>query len=305
VNQPNPDARQQFKVETNNYSAEFGRASGAVINATIKSGTNQFHGELWEFNRNTILNATGFFKPVGGGTLPFNQNQFGGAIGGPILKDKMFFFADYEGFRRVSHPLQFATVPTTAMTQGNFSAYGVAIANPLTGAPAPNGVIPASQYSPIAGAVLGALPAPNLPGLSNNYESAPADTIYNDKGDFRYDYFISPKFTAFARYSQFDTRIFSPPNIPGPDGGNANGNVYVKTKQAVAGVTWSISPTSILEARLGVDYTQGGKTPAPLGSSTQSFTIPGEPTDASLAGGLFSVGLSGFSSLGRQSSNPQ
>jgi Carboxypeptidase regulatory-like domain/TonB dependent receptor/TonB-dependent Receptor Plug Domain len=305
VIQPNPDALQQFKVESNNYSAEFGRASGAVVNATIKSGTNQYHGELWEFLRNTDLNAVGFFKPVGGGTLPFNQNQFGAAFGGPVKKDKSFFFADYEGFRRVYHPLQFATVPTPAMDQGDFSAYGLPIENPLTGATFNSGVIPQSQYSPIAGAVLAALPTPNLPGLSNNYESAPADSIYNDKGDFRFDHYLSSNFTLFARYSQFDTRIFSPPNIPGPDGGNANGNVYVKTKQGVAGATWTISPSSILEARLGIDYTRGGKTPSTLGSSTTGFTIPNEPTDPSLAGGLFSVGLSGFSSLGRQSSNPQ
>jgi carboxypeptidase family protein/TonB-dependent receptor-like protein len=304
VIQPNPDALQEFKVESNNYSAEFGRASGAVINASLKSGTNQFHGEVWEFNRNTVVNAVGFFKPVGGGTLPFNQNQFGGALGGPILKEKMFFFADYEGFRRVSHPLQFATVPTTAMDQGNFSAYGLPITNPLNGSTYANGIIPQSQYSPIANAVLQALPAPNLPGLSNNFESAPADTIFNDKGDLRYDAFVSPKLSVFARYSQFDTRIFSPPNIPGPAGGNANGNVGVKTKQGVAGTVWTISPTTILEARLGIDYTIGGKTPSTLGLSTPGFMIPGEPT-GSLSGGLFSVGLSGFSALGRQSSNPQ
>ncbi|MDE3198387.1 MAG: TonB-dependent receptor, partial [Acidobacteriota bacterium] len=216
-----------------------------------------------------------------------------------------FFFADYEGFRRVSHPLQFASVPTPAMDRGDFSAYGAAIANPLNGAAAPGGIIPKSQYSPIAAAVLSALPAPNLPGLTNNYESSPSDTIYNDKGDFRYDYFISPKVSAFARYSQFDTRIFSPPSIPGPAGGNSNGNAYVQTKQAVAGVTWAIDATSILEARLGIDYTRGGKTPATLGAPTTGFSIPNQPTDPSLAGGLFSVGLSGFSSLGRQSSNPQ
>ncbi len=305
VIQPNPDALQEFKVETNNYSAEFGRASGAVISAAIKSGTNQFHGELWEFLRNTKLNATGFFKPVGGGTLPFNQNQFGGALGGPVKKDKLFFFADYEGFRRVYHPLQFATVPTPAMARGDFSAYGAPIANPLTGAVFSNGIIPQSQFSPVAAAALAALPAPNLPGLSNNYSSSPADTISNDKGDFRGDYYLNSKVTLFARYSQFDTRIFNPPNIPGPAGGNANGNVYVKTKQGVAGATWTISPTSILEARLGVDYTLGGKTPSTLGAPAAQFTIPNEPTDPSLAGGLFSVGLSGFSSLGRQSSNPQ
>jgi hypothetical protein len=305
VIQPSPDALQQYKVETNNYSAEFGRASGAVINATIRSGANQFHGELWEFVRNTDLNAVGFFKPVGGGTLPFNQNQFGAAFGGPVRKDKMFFFADYEGFRRVSHPLQIASVPTPAMDQGNFSGSGLTIENPLNGHTFANGIIPQSEFSPIAAAVLNSLPAPNLPGTSNNYESAPADTTYNDKGDFRYDYFISSKVTLFARYSQFDTRIFSPGSIPGPAGGNANGNVYAKTEQGVTGATWTISPTSILEARLGIDYTLGGKTPSTLGLNTPQFTIPGEPTGASLAGGLFSVGLSGFTALGRQSSNPQ
>ena len=82
VIQPNPDALSEFKVETDNYSAEFGRAPGAVLNASIKSGTNQFHGELWEFNRNTVFNAEGFFRPVTG-NLPFNQNQFGGALGRP------------------------------------------------------------------------------------------------------------------------------------------------------------------------------------------------------------------------------
>ncbi len=110
VIQPNPDALAEFKVETNNYSAEYGRSSGAVINATIKSGTNQLHGELWEFVRNTEFNATGFFKPVGGVKPAFNQNQFGAAAGGPIKKDRMFVFGDYEGFRRVFHPIQFATL---------------------------------------------------------------------------------------------------------------------------------------------------------------------------------------------------
>src|SRR5262249_25993166 len=211
VIQPNPDALPMYKVETNNYSAEFGHASGAVINASIKSGGNQYHGEVWEFLRNTDLNAVGFFKPVGGGTLPFNQNQFGAAFGGPIKKDKMFFFADYEGFRRVYHPLQIASVPTAAMDQGDFSAFGAPIVNPLNGHLFTNGIIPQSEWTPVAGPVLSSLPAPNLPGITNNFESAPADTIYNDKGDFRYDYFVGPRLSLFARYSQFDTRIFSPP----------------------------------------------------------------------------------------------
>jgi hypothetical protein len=303
VMQPSPDAIQQFKVETNNYSAEYDHAAGAVINVTIKSGTNQIHGSLWEYNRNTVLNAVGFFKPLNG-TLPFNQNQFGAAAGGPIVKNKLFVFGDYEGFRRVYHPLQFATVPTVAMDKGDFSAYGLPIVNPITGANFPNGVIPSSQFGPIAQA-LTFLPAPNLPGLSNNYTSAPSDTIYNDKGDIRSDFYLGSKITIFGRYSQLNTRIFSPPSIPGPSGGNANGNVYVQTYAGVGGFTWTVSPTSILEFRLGGDYSHNGKLPSTVGQPTSGFTIPNQPLDPSFAGGLITSSVGSFSQFGRQGSNPQ
>src|SRR4051812_27617842 len=200
VIQPNPDALAEFRTETNNYSAEYGRSAGAVINASIKSGTNQFHGELWEFNRNTIFNATGFFKPVTGKKPAFNQNQFGGAFGGRIKKDKAFFFADYEGFRRVAHPVQFATVPTAAQKAG---ILGVPVRNPLTDARYPNGLVPASAITPFGQAVLAALPDPNLStasgaAASNNYISSPAATIYNDKGDVRYDEYFGQKVSLFG-----------------------------------------------------------------------------------------------------------
>ncbi len=306
VIQPNPDALAEFKVQTDNYSAEFGRSPGAVINATLKSGTNQFHGELWEFLRNTDLNSVGFFRPVRGGKLPFNQNQFGGAFGGPIIKDKMFFFADYEGFRRVFHQVLFATLPTQAQAGGDFSAYNVSLRNPLNGQPVPGNRIPASQITPFASMVLGSLPLPNLPGNSNNFLSNPADTTDGNKGDVRYDYFINQRVSLFARYSQSDTNIFNPPAIPGLVGGNSNGNVFINNKQGVLGATWTVNATSVLEARLGIDYTQGGKTPVTLGASTEGLLLPNQPAGPSLAGGLLSVGLGGgLSQLGRQNSNPQ
>jgi hypothetical protein len=306
VIQPNPDALAEFKVETDNYSAEFGRSPGAVINATIKSGTNQYHGELWEFFRNTQLNAVGFFKPAGGGVLPFNQNQFGAAFGGKIIKDKMFFFGDYEGFRRVYHQVLFATLPTMAQRSGDFSGVTVSFKNPLTATPIPGNVIPASQITPFAATVLSGLPQPNAPGNSNNYSSAPADTTDYDKGDFRYDYYVNQRVSLFARYSQGEINIFSPPSIPGILGGNANGNVYILNKQGVVGSTWTISPNSVLEARLGIDYTQGGKNPSTLGTSTAGLTLPNQPIDPSVAGGLLTINLAGgLSQLGRQNSNPQ
>jgi hypothetical protein len=303
VIQPNPDALAEFRVETNNYSAEYGRSAGAIINASIKSGTNQFHGEAWEFFRNSELNATGFFKPVNGTKPAFNQNQFGGAFGGPIVKEKAFFFADYEGFRRVAHPVQFATLPTAALQAGNL---GLPVRNPINGTVYNNGIVPASAITPFAQSVINALPKPNLPGTSNNYESSPADTVYNDKGDVRYDQYFGQKLALFGRYSQNNTRIFSPPAIPGPAGGNANGNVYVRNLQADPGVTWTISPTSVLEVRVGFDYTEAGKSPIALGQPVGGFSVPNLPTDPTFAGGLYSLNFGGgLSQLGRQSSNPQ
>lgn len=146
VVQASPDAVQEFQVQTNNFSAEFGRAGGAVINASLRSGTNEFHGSVYDFVRNTSLNATGFFKPTRGQKPVLIQNQFGGTIGGPIIKDRTFFFADYEGFRRITRTLQFGTVPTAAQRNGQL---GTPIRNPFTGEVYADGNIPASAITPL------------------------------------------------------------------------------------------------------------------------------------------------------------
>lgn len=303
VVQPNPDALAEFKVETNNYSAEYGRATGAVVNATIKSGTNQVHGAAWEFFRNTDLNAVGYFKPSNGQKPRFNQNQFGGALGGPIVKNKVFLFGDYEGFRRPYHPVQTATIPIVNFRNGNF---GIPVRNPLTGVTYSNGVVPASAIVPFAQTVLSQLPAPTNGGTTNNYVANPAEVINSDKGDIRGDAYFNDRFSAFVRYSQGDIRIFSPAAIPGPSGGNANGDVYIRNKQLVPGVTWTINPTSVLEARVGLNYTEGGKNPIGLGTPATQYNIPNLPTDPGITGGLYSLSFAGsLSQLGRQTSNPQ
>jgi hypothetical protein len=313
VVQASPDALQEFKVETSNYSAEYGRSGGAIINASIKSGTNQFHGAAWEFLRNTDLNAVGFFQPAGGVKPVYIHNQFGAAAGGPIIKDKLFFFANYEGFRRITKTLTFATVPTAAMKAGDFAAAAAAlglptprIKNPLTGAVYNNGVVPAADQIAFAKAVLADLPDPNLSGIANNYQSLPRASIYDDKGDLRVDYYPAQKLATFFRYSHRRARIYSPAAIPGPSGGNANGDVYANNWQIAPGVTWTMSPTSILEARVGVHFTHAGKTPIGLGLPTSKYGIPGLPTNEVFAGGLYTLNLNGgLSALGRQNSNPQ
>ena len=160
---PNPDALQEFSVQTNNFSAEFGRQSGGLVNAVTKSGTNQFHGSAFEFVRNQALNATGFFGPADPATARRRQdglkrNQFGGTIGGPVViprlysgKDKTFFFASYQAtlLRVVPSEVE-RIVPTTQQRGGNFSQLTRAIRDPLAGAPFPGNVIPSSRINPVS-----------------------------------------------------------------------------------------------------------------------------------------------------------
>ncbi len=302
VVQISPDAVAEYRVETNNYSAEYGHASGAVINATTRSGSNRLHGAAWEFLRNTELNAVGFFKPNGGVKPVYQQNQFGAAIGGPIVKDKLFLFGDYEGLRRVTRILTFATLPTADQRAGNF---GTPVVNPLTGQVYADGKIPQSQILPSAASVLSTLPLPNAAGFSNNFQSLPRGSITDNKGDFRMDYYSSEKLTAFARYSHRVSDIFDPPNISGPAGGNANGNVHIFNQQLDPGITYAFSPKSVLEARLGFTWTEGGKSPVGLGLPSLLTGVPNLPTNPLVAGALYSQSVSGFSQFGRQGSNPQ
>jgi carboxypeptidase family protein/TonB-dependent receptor-like protein len=305
VVQPSPDAVQEFKVQTNNFSAEFGRAGGAVINTSLRSGGNQFHGSVYDYLRNTSLNATGFFKPTRGQKPVLIQNQFGGTVGGPIIKEKTFFFFDYEGFRRITRSLQFATVPTAAQRNGQL---GLPIRNPFTGVVYQDGNIPASEITPFARQVMNALVLPttnsNATGVvSNNYEDLPRSQFYNDKGDLKIDHNFNQKTTAFVRLSHRKVNNFEAPVIPAPVFSSANANVRVLNQQLAAGVTHNLTNTSLLEFRFGISRTEAGKTPTGIGDP--NFRLPGLPTDERFAGGLNSQSISGFTSLGRQTSNPQ
>ena len=189
VIQLSPDAVQEFKVITNSFSAEYGRVGGAVVNASVRSGTNQWHLTVWDYFRNTDLNAVGFFKPTSGQKPVYIFNQFGGAGGGPIRKNKMFVFADYEGFRRIQRSLTFASLPTMSQRVGDFS--GMAVIDPFSGSPYPNRIIPKSAQSKFGSTVFSQLPAVNLPGNTNNFESLPPSPDDDNKGDIRYDHYLS------------------------------------------------------------------------------------------------------------------
>jgi hypothetical protein len=309
VVQLSPDAAQEFKVETSSYSAEYGRAGGAIINVSVRSGSNQFHGAVWEYLRNTKLNATGFFKPLFNQKPTLIQNQYGATFGGPVKKDRAFFFVDYEGFRRVEKAVTFATVPTLNQKQGIFTA---PIRNPITGAIYTDGRIPASAYGKFAALVSQGLPDPNVAGGTaaspgNNLQTLPGQPTDVDKGDVRYDHRWSDKLTFFSRYSYRLQNTLVPANIPGPMGGNSNGNIRVMSWQMAGGATYLLTPRSLVEVRFSASLSEGGKTPWFVGTQSVAAQagLANYPTDKRFTGGLNPQAVSGYSQFGVQGSNPQ
>ena len=299
VMQPPPDAVGEFRVVTNNQSAEYGRAAGATVNVVYRSGTNQFHVDAWEFFRDTALNATTYFKPPDGRKPPLRRNQFGGVFGGPLVKNRAFFFADYEGFRQDARATVFSTLPSAAQRGG---VLPVDVTDPRTGAVYPAGTrIPMTSF---AQKVLSGLPDPNLPGAANNYSILQLFTNHSDKVGGKIDLTVSPKLSLFGRYGYRKLDTFDEPSIPLPSGGGGNGNIYSRSKQLALGATYVAGPSSLLEVRFGWSNTEAGKNPPGLGTPAD-FGIPGLPTDPRIAGGLPSQSITGYSAFGRQATNPQ
>jgi hypothetical protein len=302
VMQPSPDAVGEFRVVTNNMSAEYGRSAGATINVAYASGTNRFRGSAWEFVRDTSMNATGFFRPPQNVKPPFERNQFGGVFGGPIARNRAFFFGDYEGFRQTRGLAATSTIATTAQRQGMLA---VPVVNPLTGqAYAAGTPIPMTAF---ARKVLGELPEPSNGNAANNYVAGQNFENVTDKLGGKVDVTFNPSLTAFGRYGYRDVDIEDQPSIPLPSGGGGNGQTYVNSKQLALGATSVTGPSSLFEMRFGWSKTQAGKNPLALGSQAalEAYGISGLPTDPRVAGGLPTQLVTGFSDLGRQATNPQ
>lgn len=302
VVQVSPDAIAEFKVQTNTYSAEFGRSGGAVINATYRTGSNQFHGSAWEFHRNTVLNAVGFFKPVGGTKPPLIRNQFGFTFGGRIIKDRTFFFGDYEGFRQIQKNLVFSTIPTLVQRTGVLT---VNVRDPFTGTIYNAGSqIPMTAF---ARKVLTELPAPTTSGTANNYQELVQNRQFNDKYNVRVDHKFNDAMSIFGRWSHRKSDAFEGPNIPGPSGSNQNGFIDILNKQLVVGGNYSFKNASVLDLRFAWSKIDAGKRPPLTGgpSMLELYGITGLPTEPLVTGGLTTQTIDGISQLGRQATNPQ
>jgi hypothetical protein len=320
-----PDSVADFSVVTNNESAEYGRGSAATVNVASKSGGNQFHALVYEFLRNTDLNAAGFFKPTTIGTngpVPFrkptsNRNQFGGNLGGPILRDKMFFFLDYEGLRAITKPLYVLTLPTQNELNGNLV---VPVTNPVTGTSYPaNTPIPSNAFDPLSAQIVAAFK--NITGLplsgsaTTGQNAADYSVLipfrdYSDKGDLRLDYTQSPSARYFLRISDHKETAINFPTIPEPLEGQVGGYQRILDQQIALGYTGSFGASRLLDLRLGISRTKAGKTP--IGEGTAPVLVNGAPIPGlgslptSFQGGLPAVSIGGgFSSFGRQTTNPQ
>jgi Carboxypeptidase regulatory-like domain len=299
-----PDAIQEFRVETNVAPAEFGRAGGAIVNTSIKSGTNQFHGTFFEYLRNSALDATPWTSASNAQKLPFKQNQFGAAIGGPIIKNKLFIFGDYQGLR-ASQPntTDYATVPTDLMRSSgftNFSQVTTPIINPITGTPFPGNILPAGMLNPAAVAYLNAFPAPNCNNsinancqfLTNNYTTNRNRITSFDDFDIRADYNMSSKDSAFVRYSYGNENLTTTSEFPALPAGFGSGSNPTKPWSAVFEETHLFTSNLVNEFRFGYihdDYSytppfQGEPLSANLGIVNANVNALNQP-DPQLGGG--------------------
>jgi hypothetical protein len=329
VVQPPPDALQEFKVQTRTYSAEFGNSAGAVVNATLKSGTNGYHGDLYEFFRNKVLDANTWYNNLQG--LPrggFSQNQFGGTFGGPIKKDKLFFFGDLERFTSREGETITSVVPTPLMTQGNFTELPNTLANPQV--PGQSGcyvgnIIQPGCFDPVAQelmALVAATATPNVAGLvakegipgswtgSPNYAfpTSVPDDVYSLDG--RIDYTLSSKDQIFGSYSYRHVDKQDPRWTSNPVIGNGNfATEYRWHQQSVAlGWTHTLSNSLVNDLRFGFsrDFAHSDPNGLTVGTSEAESAIglSGIPNGPGSAG-IPPFFISGLTTEGSAAWRPQ
>jgi hypothetical protein len=327
--QPSVEALQEFKIQSNAYSAEFGRSAGALINAVTRSGGNTLHGTAYDFLRNSELDASNFFANKAGLAKPFRQrNQFGGAVGGPIIKDHTFFFGDYEGLRDAAGTVRFSSVPQPIWRQGLFATPIWNPYNPndtgqdfriaaVPGCNDGNGNcwrIPTSLIDPIGQKVINVSPDPNThsPTVDNNFVSVPVDRNHTNQFDTRVDHTVSQAVSLFGRYSFSKTNFFRPAPRPGLSEGSFNdtfGTADLKSQALAAGLVWVLSPSLVSETRFGYALGDYFQLPPNFGSGCpgQLIGLKNAPSDPSICGGLPVFNFPGgtLQRIGRTTSVPQ
>jgi hypothetical protein len=313
VSRPSIDAIEEFKVVTSPYSAEYGRSPGAAISVTTKSGTNAFRGAAYDYYRNERFDSNSYFNQdyrTERGLAPNpkfanDQNQFGASLGGPIVKDKAFFFADYEGTRITRGVTRITRVPTADERLGIFSS---TVRDPLTGQPFPGNVIPPSRIDPVSKAILDLLPAPNTPG-ANNY-TRPDALVTDDADRFlgRVDLRLSGSDSVFARYIYTTRKRVLPGWFGGTVDGTASsalGDQSMKSHGLVMGWTRILSPSLVNEFRFSFIKADSDLTQVPFGVAPPAgAVVPGVPDDPLFSGGVTGMNIIGYFGGGAKIGSP-
>lgn len=308
---PIVDAIEEFRVETNSPSAEYGRSNGGVIMVNQKSGSNSLHGTLFQFFRNEALNARNLFATTGARPR-FRRNQYGFILGGPVQKNKTFFFVDWQGTRLDTGVVRTSTIPVSAQKRGVFTQ---AIFDPRTTRqtssgyardPFPLNTIPASVVDPATSAVVGRYPAPNVfsganEATANNYRRIGNDTTAQDQFDLRLDRYFGSRHKIFGRYTYL--RDDSTPATPLPDGSGTFratfiGHTLTRADNVVAEHTWNLTANSVNQIRFG--FTRRGFNRSSLATgqpATQISRIPNIPL-TSFRDVLPTYDVVGFQQLG-------
>jgi hypothetical protein len=301
---PSVDVISEFKLISNAYTAVYGRSPGGQVDVSTKGGTNQYHGLLFEYLRNKVFDSNDYFTHQEGMEKPkLNQNQFGGSLGAPIIKDKLFGFFNYEGTRIVQGVNRISTVPLANERAGVFTSAAAAAAalagtpsvtyatlyNPSTGKPFLNNTIPSAAFDPFGAKILNAFPLPNLPGDFSNYARTAPIIDNTDSYDARVDWNPSSKDLVFVRYTG-SNRIR---DVGGDFGGIADGsstsswgNSTLKSWSIALGWTRILSPALTNDFRFGFVRNFSQDKQQPFGLNSPDAYIPGVPNNPATAGGI-------------------
>ena len=311
---PNVDAVQEFKIQTSNFSAEFGRNSGSVVQVVTKSGTNSFRGSVWEFLRDDKFQAKNFFATTSE-PPPLQQNQFGGTFGGPVTipglysgLNRTFFFGAYEGFRLTRGLTRQAVVATAAERAGNLSFLSRPILDPATGLPFPGNVIPDNRISPAARQLLTLMPLPNIAGAAprqNNFVSSPSQEQTFNQYMLRLDHTFNQKWSVFYRHFLQDNTDFNPFQGSGPAGylGFPNDS-HSRTQHATFAVNTALSSSLLNELRVGRSSNSSVSLNLPL-LNPKDFGINYDRNQETAGGlGLPDITINGLSGIGNTIQGP-
>jgi hypothetical protein len=308
---PSVEAIAEVRVQTNLYTAEVGRTAGGVINILTKSGTNEVRGSAYEFFRNEAFDARNFFASTGP-KPKLRQNQFGGSLGGPIVKDRTFFFVDYEGFRLTQGLTFVSTVPTERMRNGDFSELlagpnPVVIYDPATSprTPFPGNLIPLDRLDPVSRRYLALYPRPTRAGLANNFATTLDKTQESDTFDVRIDHRFTERDVFYARYSFNDVTTFTPGTLPEVDGvqpggalGNFAGDALARAHGLHLNYVRMMGPRLLLEMKAGYLRTSIQSLPLNYGQNlSQEFGLSGVNVDEQTSA-LAPMVPAGYASVG-------